>query len=156
MGEDQENVELAGQALGQLPIPHPIFRRATALISSAKDLLQFYSSLSQQVASSEARLACDQNWHGNSTKLQEIITEQGKRVEMQVYRRLVERMEKHGEGNEDGPPPVREHAVWSHFGATTAEGKGENDKAGEAAWGKAAKYAKRGVKRLVNHLPEDD
>lgn len=64
---------------------------------------------------------------------------------MQVQRRLIAK----SEASHESQPSPASYELWTRFGGSTAEAGGE-------AWAQAAKQARRGVKRLVRHLSDDE
>lgn len=137
----------------QRPKPNSI------MIAPVKVLLQAYSCLTQQVVSTKDQFACDQRQDDDLTRLKAIIADQGKRVGLQVKRRLLE-CTGQIKGDNEEHVPLSEHTVWTQFGTRAAGviadvAETNKVKADEVAWHRAAKHAERGVKRLVKHLPDE-
>jgi len=145
-GEANHNSSLVGQDGGQ----DPLLQKATALISASKTLLLSYTHLSEQVTSAARQLTIPQEADTEYTRLETIIETRGKWVGMQVQRRLIAKPE----GSHESQPSPNAYELWTRFGGSTAEDGGE--KAEGEAWVQAAKQARRGVKRLVRHLSDDE
>ena len=160
MAEKTQNTVLLGHVSGQQADAHRTKQRATSMITSAKVLLQIYSSLTGDGASHIDMLASDQLQDDNSTKLKEILRNQGRGVGTRVKRRLLEHVgepEKESEGHFF----PSENGLWTRFGTGAADVNTGGEKLEEAeidevVWCKAAKSAKRGVRYLVKQLPEED
>lgn len=125
-------------------------QKATALLTASKTLLHSYTSLSEQVTSAERQLTIPQEDDTEYTRLEQIIEKRGKWVGSQVQRRLLAK----GEGNHEAQPSPASYQLWTRFGGSTVEAGGVQGE-GEA-WAQAAKQARRGVKRLVRHLSDDE
>jgi len=145
-GEANHNSSLVGQNGGQ----DPLFQKATALLTASKTLLHSYTHLSEQVTLAERQLTIPQEVDTEYTRLETIIETRGKWVGAQVQLRLLAK----GEGNHEAQPSPASYEIWTRFGGSTVEAGGAQGE-GEA-WAQAAKQARRGVRRLVRHLSDDE
>lgn len=150
VGEAPLHVGLAGQDGG----PNPLLQKATALITASKALLHSYSSLSEHVASAAGTLTKPQEADAEYTKLETLIGSRGKWVGSQVLRRLSAR----SEGSHDSQPSPASCEIWTRFGGGMVGGEGEREGVEDEgeAWAKAVKQARRGVRRLVRGLPDEE
>lgn len=154
--EDIQNVGLAGQIVIKNPSAQPLLQQASALITASKNLLHSYSRLTEQVTSAQRQLTQPQEADGEYTRLEKIIAKRGQWVDKLVQRRLTK-----GEGSSASQPSPNSYKIWERYGTTTAEadtaaGQTHEVQADGEAWAQAAKQAKKGVRRLVRHLPTDD
>lgn len=140
--------------------PHPLSIQANAVLASAKGLLEYYNSLAERVASSDGRLTIAQDGDSEFTKLEKLIVNRGNSIDKQAQSRLLEGKGRDGKENIE-PLSPSEQTLWKRFGTdvgdvVTREGRKEAIHATEEDWKKAAKHVKKGVQRLVKHLPGEE
>ena len=160
MGEETQDTISLGHVSGQQASAHRTKQRATSMITSAKALQQIYSSLTGDGASHTDMPASDQLDDENSTKIKEILRNQGRGVGTRVKRRLFKHVGE-PENESEGHFSPSEYGLWTRFGTGAADvnsggGKLKKAEIDEVVWCKAARSAKRGVKYLVKQLPEED
>ena len=160
MDEETQDTVSLGHVSGQQVRAQQTKQRAISMITSVKALIHIYSSLKGDRASHTDVLAPDQLQDGSSTKLKEILRNQGRGVGTRVKRRLLEHVGE-PEKESQGHFPPSENGLWTRFGAGAEDvnrggEKLEKAEIDEVVWFKAAKSAKRGVKYLVKQLPEED
>ena len=138
---------------------HSYSEKAVALLSTSKGLLKQYTALSEQVASSEGLRLNKQEWEGDVVRMEDIIMSKGNQVKSQVQRRLGAAKSRFEEGPRDRKALDPKQDAWNHLIPPRNVGQGKASgatlDAQAMSWGGAARNAKRGVKRLVRHLPEE-
>ncbi|KAL8830255.1 MAG: hypothetical protein Q9191_001536 [Dirinaria sp. TL-2023a] len=153
--DDIENVELGGSESASNPLC--VFRKAESLMSSAKQLLQVYQKLTERMSSTENRGQTGPEWNESSTNLARLITDQGERIKKHVKLRLDEAT-KTSEKGIDEVVPLKDSTDWALLINHTASPscKAAEDMPLAKDWGEAAEEVKKGIKRLMKHLPDEE
>lgn len=124
------------------------------LISASKELQKQYNNICQQVTSTENKIKLDGGWEADCGRLQNLLVRQNKKVKRDIHVMLHgKQMTSRGEPGDD--LPIEEDELWTRFAVDSSmeESKATRAKTSED-WVATATNAERGVRRLVNHLPE--
>ena len=138
---------------------HSKSEKAVTLLSTSRSLLEQYTTLSEQVASSDGLRLNKREWEGDVMKMENIIMSKGNQTRSQVQRRLGGARSRFEEESRDQKGLAPKKDLWDHLISPTNGGQGKACSAAWDAqamsWGGAARNAKKGVKRLVRYLPEE-
>ena len=149
-------MELGGSE--SAPNPLSVFGKAESLMSSAKQLLQVYTKLTERVSSTENLGQTGSEWNECSANLARLITDQGERIKKHVKLGLDEAPRTSEKGIDELLALRRENAVWTLLIDHTASPsrKAAEDMPFEMDWGEAAGEVKKGIKRLIKHVPDEE
>ncbi|KAL8797229.1 MAG: hypothetical protein Q9195_000696 [Heterodermia aff. obscurata] len=138
---------------------HPDSEKAVILLSTSKSLLEQYTTLSEQVASSDGLRLSKQGWEGDVMRMDDIIMSKDNRVKSQVLRRLDVAKSRLEEESQDAKALDPKKNAWERLISSTNGGHGDASgaewDAQAVSWGGAARNAKKGVKRLVRYLSDE-
>lgn len=152
---NEEKRQTSSDLAKQRSTVHPAAEVAARLFSKSKNLVERYSSLSNRVASSEGLRLNEQDYEEDAALLKSLMMKRDRHLKSQVQRLLSEAK------NQSKKAPQNEHAraekmeVWDALVGTTGETGSMIHNAETITWGMAAGEAKKAVKRLVKHLPEE-
>ena len=143
----------------QEPASHPAREKADLLLFESKGLLERYATLSEQVASSEGLRLSKQQLESDAMKLDQVIMHQQDKVKEHIKILLNVGKSKSKENVRHQKAEGTELDIWGHLIGSTGDvhvappSAASDEQA--TSWGRAARHARRGVKHLVKHLPDD-
>ena len=139
-------------------IPLAVFRKAASLSSSAKHLLQVYAELTERVSCTADFGRMSSGYNEGSRKLASLIVDQGERIEKHVQLRLDDAAKTPGNRLDGSASLRRGNVAWALLTGQTEKttSRAADQMPIEADWRLLAGGVKKGLKRLIKHLPDEE
>ena len=135
---------------------HPAAGTAARLLSKSKDLLERYAVLSDRIGCSEGLRWSEQGCEGDVKLLKSLMLKRDGHVKSQVQRLLGETKDQPKEVLQNDKATGEETRIWDDLDERTGEARSTIHDIEATTWGMAARQVKKGVKRLVKYLPEEE
>ena len=134
---------------------HPLQESARFLLESSKKLVATYERIDPARTQNEGTVLIDKEWDGDCKKLNHLFNLRGKTVKSHI-KNLLQAHERSAGDKQQQMTLENEQILWRTFSGAEHQVQ-ENDNGEDyKSWGRAAKRAEHGIRRLVRGLSVDD
>ncbi len=123
---------------------------ARAAVCSARELITQYQEVCKQVAVGERAVRSVSDWDGDCQALERILQRQGQKAKAEVFHVLQHQVK----DSDEQMVGEADHDLWTRYALTSMEQRKHATDSWNG-WAATAKYAQKGIHRMVKDLPGD-